>query len=225
MRFLIFYLVFNCLACAEDWKTSDGKVYLNVKILSKDNAYVTILDRDGGGKILISSLSPEIQKSLQYDPTAAKSQLVNEQQAIDEEVREKAASKILYAHQLTAKGKIIQVLDNGIILSFIGISTQTHIVAEPYVAPPSEDQVRTIGIQLAYRDREVPYGINEERAFIPCNTTGLADNDHWEGIVWRNGTYSYQMVVGSVATIPKYTTDRKEAYAALMSSSVSTTNN
>lgn len=56
---------------AEDWTTTTGETYKNVKVLSHDAAYVTILHEDGGGKIPLSTLSPDIQKRFDYDPAKA----------------------------------------------------------------------------------------------------------------------------------------------------------
>ena len=59
-------------ARAEDWTTTDGQTYQNVKVLSHDDAYVTILDSDGGGKVPLRLLSPDLQKQFGYDAAKAK---------------------------------------------------------------------------------------------------------------------------------------------------------
>jgi hypothetical protein len=56
---------------AEDWTTSDGKTYKDVKVVSHDDAYVTILDSDGGARVLIATLNPDLQKQFGYDPVKA----------------------------------------------------------------------------------------------------------------------------------------------------------
>ena len=56
---------------AEDWKTSDGRVYHQVQVISHDAAYVTILHADGGGRIALSTLDPALQKRFGYDPAKA----------------------------------------------------------------------------------------------------------------------------------------------------------
>jgi hypothetical protein len=56
---------------AEDWKTADGKTYHDVKVLSHNAAYVTILDRDGGARLRLATLSPDLQKRFAYDPAKA----------------------------------------------------------------------------------------------------------------------------------------------------------
>jgi hypothetical protein len=56
---------------AEDWTTSTGKTYKDVQVLSHNAAYVTILYQDGGGRIPLSTLGPDLQKRFGYDPAQA----------------------------------------------------------------------------------------------------------------------------------------------------------
>ena len=60
------------LAHAEDWTTTDGKVYKNVKVMKLEPDAVTILDSDGGALVPLATLSPELQEKFQYDPAKAK---------------------------------------------------------------------------------------------------------------------------------------------------------
>jgi hypothetical protein len=98
---LALFLVLGCLASlpvlAEDWTTSDGKTYKDVKVVSHDDAYVTILDDRGGGRVLIATLSPDLQKQFGYDPVKAAAAIakVAAQDERDKEAvaREQAASQ------------------------------------------------------------------------------------------------------------------------------------
>ncbi len=70
---LILVLAFATLpAYAEDWTTSDGKSYQNVKVVKVEDDAVTILCKDGGALIPIAKLSPTLQKRFSYDPVKAK---------------------------------------------------------------------------------------------------------------------------------------------------------
>jgi hypothetical protein len=74
MRSALFLFLLGLLILplrAEDWTTSDGKTYKNVQVLSHNAAYVTILHEDGGGRIPLSTLGPDLQKRFGYDPAAA----------------------------------------------------------------------------------------------------------------------------------------------------------
>lgn len=56
---------------AEDWKTIDGKVYPEIKVIKAEPDAVTILYRDGGARIPLIILPAELQKRFNYDPTLA----------------------------------------------------------------------------------------------------------------------------------------------------------
>jgi thiol-disulfide isomerase/thioredoxin len=53
------------------WTTTNGKTYQGVKIVKVEADSVTILDTDGGSRVSISTLPPELQKQLNYNPKAA----------------------------------------------------------------------------------------------------------------------------------------------------------
>ena len=57
---------------ADDWKTNDGKVYHEVKVLSSQPDSVTILHHDGGASIPLANLPADLQQKFHYDPTKAK---------------------------------------------------------------------------------------------------------------------------------------------------------
>jgi hypothetical protein len=63
--------IFLLPALAEDWTTTDGKVYRNVQVLSHNAAYVTILYKDGGGRVPLTLLKPDLQKRFGYSPAQA----------------------------------------------------------------------------------------------------------------------------------------------------------
>jgi hypothetical protein len=57
---------------ADDWKTNDGKVYQDVKLIRLDPDTVTILYTDGGARVPLANLPPDLQKRFGFDPVAAK---------------------------------------------------------------------------------------------------------------------------------------------------------
>ena len=57
---------------AEDWTTTDGKVYKDVKVLQLEDDAVTILDSDGGALVPLATLPPDLQEKFKYDPAKAK---------------------------------------------------------------------------------------------------------------------------------------------------------
>lgn len=74
MRLLpLFLLLAAPLIChAEDWTTADGKtIYKDVKVLSHDTAFVTIMYADGGARVPLRSLPASLQKQFGYDSAKA----------------------------------------------------------------------------------------------------------------------------------------------------------
>ena len=57
---------------AEDWTTTDGKIYKDVKVLQLEDDAVTILDSDGGALVPLATLTPDLQAKFKYDPDKAK---------------------------------------------------------------------------------------------------------------------------------------------------------
>lgn len=78
---------------AEDWTTTDGKVYQNVSVIKVEPDAVTILHQDGGGLIPMTKLPPELQARFHYDPVAAKA-------AADARIQ--AAAELAEAEQMAA---------------------------------------------------------------------------------------------------------------------------
>lgn len=232
MRFTVLFLWIispMLLARAEDWQTTDGKTYKDIKVVKQDAVYVTILCADGGAKIEISNLPPDLQKKLNYDPLAAQAQVATTKKEQDEITANKAATKILYDNELTATGSILQVVPGGIIVNIVTQSHKMHTVTtteqvtqniETGVGNFSRGTSDVQETQTIYKDHSYPETTSLAKAFIKCDTTGLVDDQHWEGHIWKIGTYSYETVAGSSATIGKFTNDIKEAYDSLIPSLV-----
>jgi hypothetical protein len=70
---LLFFIAISIsTASAEDWTTTDGVVYQDVKVIKIEADAVTILYRDGGLLLPLNKLPPELQKRLNYDAEMAK---------------------------------------------------------------------------------------------------------------------------------------------------------
>jgi hypothetical protein len=65
-------LLVGSFARAEDWTTTDGKVYKDVKVMKLEDDAMTILYSDGGGLVPLATLSPDLQERFKYDPKKAK---------------------------------------------------------------------------------------------------------------------------------------------------------
>lgn len=64
--------IFSSLALAEDWTTTDGTKYQNVRVIRVEDDAITILYKDGGALIPIMKLPPKLQQKFDYDPVKAK---------------------------------------------------------------------------------------------------------------------------------------------------------
>jgi len=67
-----FFLGFSPFIKADDWKTTDGKVYQNVTVIKTEPDAVTIIYQDGGALLPLVKLPPNLQKRFNYDPVKAK---------------------------------------------------------------------------------------------------------------------------------------------------------
>jgi hypothetical protein len=57
---------------AEDWTTTDGVKYQDVKVVRVEDDAVTILYKDGGALVFLNKLPPALQDRFDYDPVRAK---------------------------------------------------------------------------------------------------------------------------------------------------------
>jgi len=59
-------------AVAEDWTTTDGMYYQNVRVIRVEDDAITIIYKDGGALVPLFKLPPDLQKKFDYDPVKAK---------------------------------------------------------------------------------------------------------------------------------------------------------
>ena len=57
---------------AEDWTTTDGTKYQNVRVIRVEDDAVTIIYKDGGALVFLYKLPPDLQEKFNYDPVKAK---------------------------------------------------------------------------------------------------------------------------------------------------------
>jgi len=61
----------NASLRAEDWTTTDGKVYQGVTVVKTEPDAVTIIFKDGGALVPLAKLPADLQKRFNYDPAKA----------------------------------------------------------------------------------------------------------------------------------------------------------
>jgi hypothetical protein len=237
--------VINDNVTAKDWVTLDGKTYKDIRVIKYDATQVTFRCSDGDTTLPLQILPEDLRKHFNYDSGTAKKLIDANKTAKEKEDRVEKVQAILINNQFTAKGTIIQVAEGGIMIKLLATSAKVftytpkpspalepsfnpgsmnddissrpdRILPSEQIPPavePKQEPERGNAAARTYRDTSVI-----ERAFVECDTTGLVDDQHWEGTIWKVGTYSYPTVSGYGATIPKYTVDRQEAYSVLVPS-------
>ena len=73
--------LYSTSAFAEDWTTTDGTKYQNVRIIRVEDDAVTILYKDGGALIFLFKLPPALQQRFDYDPVKAKAAMEDAKQS------------------------------------------------------------------------------------------------------------------------------------------------
>jgi hypothetical protein len=158
MRATLFLFLLGLLLLplrAEDWTTTDGKTYHNVQVLSSNAAYVTILHEDGGGRIPLSTLSPDLQKRFNYDPAKAAAVIaatkVTDQQ---DKTALAAEKKKAQAQDAQRQQEVAAILAT----SLFGPPPDTALFAPSAPAPTDENSYRPIASEPPTQIDDWDYG-------------------------------------------------------------------
>jgi hypothetical protein len=221
------FVVFPVMA--EDWTTTDGKVYQGVKVVKVEADSVTILDSDGGARLALADLPPDLQKRFHYDPDKAK-QASEERAKID--AQEKAQMNATVALEQTSDYKAQRKAYDDEVARIQKINQENrqytanggafaapvYPIPEFKYRPPvdlTKPQNVTCRVSQVASDGFLtenlicPWGAYN-LAFIKCDTTGMIDGQQWHGQMIPFNTYRYVTVVGNTSTIPAFTTDLKQ---------------
>ena len=126
---------FGLITRADDIKLADGKtIFHNAVITSSDAASVTIRHSTGIARVMIPELPPELRAKFQYDPEKARQRLLSEQKqleatnsAIQSGIAGLTAKEACEKSKIRLEGKIIQVMENSILLR------QTNAFGDPTI--------------------------------------------------------------------------------------------
>jgi hypothetical protein len=206
-------------AFAEDWTTNDGKTYQNVKVMKVEVDCVTILDSDGGARIELAKLPPDVQKKLGYDPEKAKA--AAEQRAADDKANAAAlqaemdqaeaqkqaklqadaktdraaeAQSQMVKNPVTLVVKVNQVLPNGVLADKM----------EAHYNAPVADSMASVGGGGGVAGGGVYYEESGTTIFIEMPASGLAEGQQLTVKVARNSTYTFTDTNGASRTIEKW---------------------
>jgi S1-C subfamily serine protease len=212
MRFLIQLLgVTIALATflrADDIQTLDGKVYKDVKILSKTSTAISILYQDGGAQIAVINLPPELQKKYGFDPLTAKKNADDEAARLAKQAQEEKAAAALERASLMVTGHIIQVLPDGILAELHVQKYEEVQVSHSSTSDAVPDELGHAPTYTTQKWTETQYvnrGFDLGTGFVQCDSSGLTDDGQWSGKIWYIGTYSYDSVGAGYKTVHKYT--------------------
>lgn len=125
---------------AEDWATTDGKSYQDVKVLKVDADVVTILYQDGGATVPLETLPPYLQTRFKYDPAKAKAAALARTQADKDSITALQAEKDkMNAAKLAAAQAVAKAADDG-------QKNATNNALKP--TPPQNDPLQTHGDKI-----------------------------------------------------------------------------
>jgi hypothetical protein len=209
IRIIILLAITLAVVRAEDW-TVKGTTYKNVKVLSHDAAFVTILDEDGGAKIALSDLTPDLQKHFGFDAAkaaaakaAADAQEKKDQAALAKEEDKTNAQK--QAHYVAlAKDDAAKADD-----AAAAASARTLILKVTQVLPD--------GLLCAEQKPEFDgpgdgsgpnvlagYSDTGSSLFLECPSGGHAEGDIMQPMAAQAGTYTYTDTQGASRTVQKW---------------------
>jgi len=121
---------------AEDWTTTDGKVYQNVSVVKAEPDVVTIMHHDGGAQVPLATLPPDLQKRFNYDPATAKAAAEARKQAEADNAK-KLQAEINQAHLLKQARLVAEDprVQNGTISPTPASDSASKSSAAPVAAP------------------------------------------------------------------------------------------
>jgi len=94
-------------ALAEDWQTTDGVKYENVRVIRVEDDAVTIIYKDGGALVFLYKLPPALQQKFDYDPVKAK--IAAERRAKDDADNAAALQKEIEQADVVKRNHQIQI--------------------------------------------------------------------------------------------------------------------
>jgi hypothetical protein len=152
---------------AEDWTTTDGRIYKDVKVVSHDALIVRIMDSDGGADISLAILPPDSQKKFEYDPQKA-AELQKEQEAKQKAQEDEMKAEI--SHQIALVKEL-----------FSNAFSQPPKSASLYSIDPEPVQKDAKGSQFHRYPVLGQMNLDEKQTHLAADTIEKAATD-WNGV-------------------------------------------
>lgn len=221
------------LSLADDIITVDGTTYSNVKVTDTNGIGIKVMHKAGVAYIPFSDMTDADKLKYGHDPKKEEVALAakrkqKEERAIQEEVKrqEIANNKKKMSKAYRFNGKVIQVLDDGIIVNgrIRTYDDWQNVVKKMDLADQLMTKAKKIGniqikdalqsIELVEQANAILLSISipeEGDYFIAGITERLADDESWKGYVYYAGFYKYTNTQGAVKTIRAYATSEELA--------------
>lgn len=218
VKILTFLLLAAIPAIAEDW-TVNGKDYHNVTVGQVDADKVHITYDGGVGTILLSALSPDLQKKFNYDPVAAKAathaqaqreaqsdqivQKITQQQKRQQDLADAQAKLPL----MYVKGTVFEKLPIGLLIK-CPTPQELMYAAAVNAGPMASAGLGGSPVTRERADLSQPKG--SKPVYGLCLLKNYPDQDKVvDGVLIKVGArsagpYSYPATDGSTATVAAY---------------------
>ncbi len=150
----------------------------------------------GVAKVPFEELPKNIQQEYGYDPAKAESFIQQRANAQNREAKYHEMLKVIEQDAFLAQGTIMQVLDDGFLLSNV------H-------APSTKRVIFWDGVKTAEGHTTSQFAaLNESYnpIFVVGHSGGMVDGQSWNGYVYPAGTYVYVTVNKGRKTVRRYAT-------------------
>lgn len=176
----------------------DGRVLYHAEITDRDDAYLTIQHASGVARVPISTLSPEMKKSLGYDPLKAAVVLAAERKAarqFEEAQAERKRQERLDSRKVFITGVVRERRADGYIVmdaTRYGETDEKYAKFEPAEIgenwKPQKKEVL----------RKVTREIRMEGVFVAGLPEKVQPGQNWSGPVWPAGESAIRNKTGAV---------------------------
>jgi len=171
------------------------QTYVEVIYQSHSPARLQFIHRDGLASLPISSLPPDIQKMLDYDPAAAKQTMAAEQLK-QRQARNAAAEQLaINARKAEARKKaeqaqpisfkVLQILSDGTIFGQIW-------------------GLENIGSRIAGERAVMVAALTDKTAFFVSAPSGIAEGDNIDATAYQDGVITKESTDGAPHTLKKF---------------------
>jgi len=181
----------------------DGKTYSEVTVTKIEADSISIIHSSGATRVPFEKLSGDDAEKLGLTQDGADKAREEKRKAVEN--REAAAKQaevgksIVALYFMQVDGKILQVLDGGVLLTDAKVWNGRH-TAFP-------DMSKGVWKHLAQK-KEIG------TCLVRCRTRGLVDGQFYSAIVGETGTFTYTSTIGSARTVQAFQSDLGAAWEA-----------